>query len=120
MFLGYPEIMENVQNDTKMVLQGQISLMDFFLIQRAKKEVIKDTLSDVADYTDDEKFAFEKEVPGVYVSGHPLLQYEELLGKNTTRTAVDFIQHDDEEGAENVASNVENKLVDGEQESIGE
>ena len=31
-----------------------------FLIQRAKKEVSKDTLPDVADYTDDEKFAFEK------------------------------------------------------------
>ncbi len=118
MFLGYPEIMENVQNDTKNGIAGQISLMDFFNTN-GKEEVIKDTLPDVADYTDDEKFAFEKEVLGVYVSGHPLLQYEELLGKNTTRTAVDFMQHDDEESAENVVSNVENRLVDGAQESIG-
>ena len=43
------------------------------------------------------KLAFEKEVLGVYLSGHPLEDYEEKWRKNISRTTLDF-QLDDETG----------------------
>ena len=41
--------------------------------------------------------AFEKEVLGVYISGHPLEEYVDTLKKNITRTTADFVPTDGEE-----------------------
>lgn len=55
------------------------------------------TIPDVGEYTKSELLAMEKEVLGIYASGHPLDEYEGLLNKNVTCTTADFIP-DDETG----------------------
>ena len=47
-------------------------------------------LPKVEDYSKEEILAFEKEVLGIYVSGHPLENYSSILEKNTTVTTMDF------------------------------
>ncbi len=41
------------------------------------------TLSEYPDYTDNEKFRFEKQFVGFYLTGHPLEEYRELIEKFT-------------------------------------
>ena len=52
-------------------------------------------------YEKENKLAFEKEVLGVYLTGHPLEDYEEKWKKSISRTTLDF-QIDDETGRSRV------------------
>ena len=62
------------------------------------------------EYEKETKFDFEKEVLGVYLSGHPLEEYEEKWKKNISRTTLDF-QLDEETGR--------TKVHDGARETVG-
>lgn len=45
---------------------------------------------DVGEYAKESKLAFEKEVLGVYISGHPLEEYADVWKKNITAATSDF------------------------------
>ncbi|MDD5937279.1 MAG: OB-fold nucleic acid binding domain-containing protein, partial [Clostridiales bacterium] len=73
----------------KRAMTGQLSLFD--LDSDVKVEQEEYPMPDVGEYTMEEKLAFEKEVLGIYVSGHPLDAYEQLLKKNATVNTTDFV-----------------------------
>ncbi len=104
----YVEILDQVNEEKKVSLTGQLSLFD--LVDEADQAAFTTSLPDVGEYEKETKLAFEKEVLGVYLSGHPLEDYEDKWKKNTTRTALDF-QLDEETG--------KTKVRDGDREIIG-
>ena len=85
----YVRIMDSIASDKKNVMAGQISLFDF--ANDDSKDDFKETLPDVGEYNKDTKLAFEKEVLGIYVSGHPLEDFRGLWQKNITANAGDFV-----------------------------
>ncbi len=92
----YVQIMDRIQQDKKNNLAGQISLFD--LVSEEQKAEFEIRMPDVGEYSKEMLLGFEKEVLGVYISGHPLEEYEELWKKNTTNTTKDFLL-DEETGA---------------------
>ena len=84
----YAQILEEVAREKKDGIAGQMSLMDFFGEETREQFEVK--LPDVEDYEKEERLAMEKEVLGIYVSGHPLEEYTEIMKKNVTNTTVDF------------------------------
>ena len=56
---------------------------------------------DVGEYEKEELLAYEKEVLGIYLSGHPMEQYRQIWEKNATARTIDF-NVDDETGEANV------------------
>ena len=95
LMMSYIQIIDQIAIDKKNSLTGQMSLFDF-----ATEEVRQEyefTMPDVAEYDKEQLLAFEKEVLGIYVSGHPLEDYEERIKKHVTAGANDF-QLDDETG----------------------
>jgi DNA polymerase III subunit alpha len=84
----YVQVLDDVAQEKKRNLSGQISLFDF----GAEEEIIEHEiiLPDVGEYSIEQRLYFEKEVMGIYVSGHPLEAYEDLLKKNITATTMDF------------------------------
>lgn len=84
----YVQVLDDVAQEKKKNLTGQISLFDF--AGEEEKNDYEMNLPDVGEYTVEQKLAFEKEVMGIYVSGHPLEAYAELLKKNITATTMDF------------------------------
>ena len=84
----YVRIMDSIASDKKNVMPGQMSLFDF--AAEEDKEGFKETLPNVGEYSKDMQLAFEKEVLGIYVSGHPLEDYRSMWQKNITATAADF------------------------------
>ena len=91
----YPAIMDGIHASHKNSMEGQMSLMDF--LGEEEKEEFEVRMPDVEDYKKEEKLAFEKQVLGVYVSGHPLEDYLELIQKQADATSMDF-QLDEESG----------------------
>ena len=104
----YPQIMEDISREKKNSMTGQMSLFD--LVSPEEKESYEIKLPDVGEYTKEEKLAFEKEVIGIYISGHPLEEYEERWRKNISAVTADFVP-DEETGAP--------KVQDGEKVIIG-
>ena len=84
----YVQIMDSISSDKKHSMAGQMTLFDF--ADDGQKEDFKETLPDVGEYNKATKLSFEKEVLGIYVSGHPLDEYKKLWEKNITATAGDF------------------------------
>lgn len=91
----YLQVIESVQKERKNEMAGQMSLLDF--LNEDEKEQFEISYPNVEDFSNEEKLAMEKEVLGIYASGHPLDEYEELLNKNVTATTADFVI-DDETG----------------------
>lgn len=84
----YIQIMDHIQQDKKNNMAGQISLFD--IVSEEEKEDYEVKLPDVGEYSKEMKLAFEKEVLGIYISGHPLEEYQDLWRKNITNTTADF------------------------------
>lgn len=105
---SYISIMDGVNQEKKGTLSGQMSLFDFASPEEQKELEVK--MPDVGEYEKEEILGFEKEVLGVYISGHPLEEYVATLEKNITRTTADF---------EVVDGETEPKVKDQERAVIG-
>ncbi|BCJ92990.1 DNA-directed DNA polymerase [Anaerocolumna cellulosilytica] len=108
LMMVYVQILDDIAQNKKKNLTGQLSLFDFAGEKEAADYEIN--LPDVGEYTMEQKLSFEKEVLGIYVSGHPLEAYEELMKKNITATTLDFAM--DEETNEV-------KVKDGDTATVG-
>ena len=76
---------------------GQLSLFDIMGEDFAASTRVP--YPEVEEYPDTEKLSLEKSVLGVYISGHPLGKYVDLLQKNCTAQSLDFAS-DSEDDAE--------------------
>ena len=104
----YIQILDQVNQERKYSMTGQMSLFD--LVSDEQKSEFDIPLPNVGEYEKETKLAFEKEVLGVYLTGHPMEDYEEKWRKNISRTTLDF-QLDEESGR--------TKVHDGAREIIG-
>ena len=85
----YAQVLEEVTMERKVATTGQLSLLDFMGVEEKKDFELK--LPEIGEYTHEQLLAFEKEVLGIYISGHPLDAYRGLLEKNTNAVTSDFI-----------------------------
>ncbi|MCI9020287.1 MAG: DNA polymerase III subunit alpha [Eubacterium sp.] len=95
----YQQIMESISHEKKTSMSGQISLFD--LVPEEDKKDYEIRMPDAAEFDKETLLAFEKEVLGVYISGHPLEEYEDKWKKNITAKTTDFLL-DDETGTAKV------------------
>lgn len=104
----YTSVIDKVNDEKKKSMTGQMTLFD--LVPEEEKAQYDIKLPDLSEYSEEEKLSFEKEVLGVYVSGHPLQEYEGKWRKNVKSFTKDFIT--DEEG-KTVAKDNSNTIVGG-------
>lgn len=100
--LVYVQIMDSVNREKKYAMTGQLSLFD--LVGEEERKDYEIRMPDVGEYGKEELLAFEKEVLGIYVSGHPLDDYEALWRKNISAVTSDFVW-DEESGSTKAADN---------------
>ena len=108
MMLVADSMLDNAVKQKKDSMSGQMSLFDFVGEEEKKDYEIK--VPDVTEYTKEELLGYEKEILGVYVSGHPLDEYTGMVKKYITNVTTDF-EIDDETG--------ETKVRDGNTATIG-
>ena len=104
----YGIYMDGIVKDRKQNMAGQMSLFD--LADEDTKNDMSVDLPDVGEFPKNEMLFLEKEVLGVYVSGHPLEESEPLWRRNITNMTSDFVYDEDEGSA---------KVTDGARVTIG-
>ena len=104
----YVSIMDRIHQDKKNNMAGQISLFD--LATEEQKEEFDIKMPNVGEYEKEILLNFEKEVMGIYVSGHPMEEYEDIWRKKITNTTSDFYL-DEETGIA--------KVTDGKEVVVG-
>ncbi len=98
----YGQVMDQVSQEKKNSLSGQMSLFD--LMAPESREAFEIRMPDCGEYSREELLGFEKEVTGIYISGHPLEEYEERWRKNISAVTSDFLP-DEETGVPKVQDN---------------
>ena len=104
----YAQILDAIVQEKKNMMAGQMSLFDF--VSEEEKTAYEICMPDVEEYPKEAKLAFEKEVLGIYISGHPLEEYETCWRKNISAVTTDFLP-DEESG--------QPKVRDGQQVIVG-
>ena len=89
MMTVFTKMLEDLQEERKNTMSGQMSLFD--LMEDTEKTAMQMVLPDIGEYPKEMKLGFEKEVLGIYVSGHPLDEYLAFLRRHTTANAADFV-----------------------------
>lgn len=95
----YPQIVEKVMSDRKHQATGQFSLFGD-LLKEDKTNIIE--MPNIPEYDDQTKLKLEKEVVGIYISGHPLENFVESFKKFSfnggmlvkSETATDDVEDD--------------------------
>ena len=105
----YVQVLDTVNQEKKSSITGQMSLFD--IMGEEEKKSFEIRLPDVGEYGREMKLAFEKEVLGVYISGHPLEEYEQSWRKHITAVTTDF--NPDEETGNPSVSDGSRQVVGG-------
>lgn len=106
----YEKVLDKVSHDKKSRATGQFSFFDTLEIKEDKVEI-----PNIEEYSTIEKLAKEKEVAGIYLTGHPLDDYADHLKAYTHNTSMFKVQNDEEESEEEVMLEV----ADGDDVEIG-
>ena len=106
--LVYQKISDSISQDKKNSLAGQMSLFD--LVSEEDKKEFEIRMPDVEEFGKEELLGYEKEVLGIYLSGHPLENYREMMEKTISAKTSDF-QQDEETNLP--------KVMDGQKVIIG-
>ncbi len=89
----YVQILDQVNQERKYSMTGQMSLFD--IVGEEQKAEFDIKLPNVGEFEKETKLAFEKDVLGIYLSGHPMEEYEEKWRASISKTTLDF-QYDEE------------------------
>lgn len=104
LMIVYSDVMDRINSDKRTNIAGQMSLFD--MVDNAPSAT---HYPNVAEYTKEEMLGYEKEVLGVYVSGHPMDDYEDVWRKNITNYTTDFLSTEDTPA----------KVADGKKVTVG-
>lgn len=92
-----PLMLDAKARERKTDIEGQMSLFD--IAGEEDKASFQIAFPDVGEYSKEELLAFEKDTLGIYISGHPLDDYEQTWKKHVTASSLDFIVDQDTEKA---------------------
>lgn len=112
----YQVMLDTVNREKKDSMAGQLSLFDMGDEELAHANEI--AFPNVGEYKKEDLLSFEKEVLGIYISGHPLEEYQSLMQKNCTCTSTDFLMEENEQADMDKMADG-GKVTDGENVIIG-
>ncbi len=106
----FEKTIDSINQDRKRNIKGQSSLFDSI-----DTEISHEFFPDLKEFTQDTLLTMEKEILGIYISGHPLAPYEEKLKKISNITTTDLFEISDDVGEELPTM----KYRDGQKVAIG-
>ena len=116
---AYPLIMNAAAQWKKNMISGQMDLFGMAMEDTPSENAFEpDPLPNVPEFPDSLRLSYEKEVLGLYLTGHPLASDEQLWRNHITNFASDF-QHTEEEETEGGFEGAKSKLIDGQEVIVG-
>lgn len=100
---SFEEILDSISDSSKKNFKGQVSMFDLASSSEEEQDLekLKYTYHTLKEYSDKELLSMEKEMLGLYISGHPLAELKEKIEKNTnisTLNITEAIEEQEETG----------------------
>ena len=76
----YERTLDGVYQDKKRNIEGQVSIFDKVSSDH-RDSLVEDVLPDIDEFPQKFILSMEKEMTGVYISGHPLMEYKDILDR---------------------------------------
>ncbi len=111
----YEQIIDGVLYQKRRNVDGQVSLFDSSLGIESENDMYSEELPNIDEFSQKDILAMEKEMMGIYLSGHPLSEYESLLDDNTTTNCNEIFEA--HEGISDVEQ--QSDIKDGSQVIVG-
>ena len=89
----YMNVLDEVNKDKKTAMSGQLSLFD--VVDDAYKSDFQVKVPDVGEFDKEVLLNFEKDVTGIFISGHPLDEYTDILDTCVDARSIDFAIDDE-------------------------
>jgi len=80
---SFETIIDTIQDSARKNFKGQVSMFDLDSMDSEDKEELKYTFTELKEFEDRELLSMEKEMLGIYISGHPLAKIREQIIKST-------------------------------------
>ncbi|MBO4337744.1 MAG: DNA polymerase III subunit alpha, partial [Lachnospiraceae bacterium] len=117
LIMVYADMMDRVAKNKKTELAGQMSLFD--IASGENKKAFEVSLPDVPEFSKEELLSYEKEVAGIYISGHPLDEYRDFLERRTSIRTIDLYRDDEEESGIQASDDRQQRAADGQEAVLG-
>ena len=115
---SFEQIIDGIQSEKKRGLDGQVSMFDMGTKEEKEDMQKKKYAFEIhQEVSDKEKLSMEKEMLGIYISGHPLEKYRKLIQQQTNISTLDINQVEEQNSTENTEQgyNTITKFKDGQQ-----
>ena len=109
--LVFGQIVDDISRNKKQSMAGQLSLFDIASEEDKKEFEIR--MPNVEEYDKETILAYEKEVLGIYLSGHPLERYRNMMEKMISARTIDFQPTDEDEEDENHVRDNQKVIIGG-------
>ena len=80
---SFERILDTINNSNKKSMKGQVTLFDIVTEDKSIEEN-KYTFITLPEYNEKELLSMEKEMLGIYISGHPLEKYKDIINRIST------------------------------------
>lgn len=107
----FGQIVDDISRNKKQSMAGQLSLFDIASEEGKKEFEIR--MPNVEEYDKETILAYEKEVLGIYLSGHPLERYRNMMEKMISARTIDFQPTDEDEEDENHVRDNQKVIIGG-------
>ncbi len=107
----YEKMLDGIQQSKKRNVEGQLSLFEMGGSEKPLKEAM-DVYPEIPEYPGKMLLAMEKEMLGLYISGHPLTEYEDEIRDQVTLFSSDLADNP-QEGTEGMAPGTEGTTGNG-------
>ena len=111
----YERFLDGIAQAKKKSMEGQLSIFD---LMQEPQESLKEDYPDIKEYPPNVMLAMEKEMLGLYVSGHPLSEYQSILDKNVNLYSKDMLIGGNEEHNGDIELELK-KLTDSMRVTVG-
>ncbi len=98
---SFEDVLDTISSDKKRALTGQVNMFDLAMSNNEKNDNLY-KLKKVQELPKKELLLMEKEMLGLYVSGHPLENYKKYIDEYATIKSSDLIYEESDEISESV------------------
>ena len=117
---SFEDILDTISGESKKSIQGQVSMFDLGANGLNENnangttdelERLKYQYTTLKEYTDQELLSMEKEMLGIYVSGHPLEKYRDIIEKKATINSIKIKEAQEANLGEEINEPINNEII---------
>lgn len=93
---SFEGIIDTINDTSRKTMQGQVTMFDLGNTEDEKIESMKYNFTTLKEFDEKELLSMEKEMLGIYISGHPLDKIKESIQKVSTINTLQMLQMSEE------------------------